>query len=70
MKIELDGKTFLDLPEVVEKTGLNLQTVRGYIKRGKLSAKKVGVKYWVLESALAEMFASGDAPAQGTKKKR
>ena len=68
MKLELDNKTFLDLAEVVEKTGMNLVTIRTYIKEGKLNAKKVGVKYWVSESALAEFFETGSSEPVKMKK--
>jgi hypothetical protein len=61
MKLQLDNKTFLDLAEVVDKTGMNLITIRNYIKEGKLNAKKVGVKYWVSETALAEFFETGSS---------
>ena len=40
MKLQLDNKTFLDLAEVVEKTGMNL-VQSGVTSRRKLNAKKV-----------------------------
>ncbi len=70
MKLELDNKTFLDLHEVVEKTGMNLVTIRTYIKEGKLNAKKVGVKYWVSETALAEFFETGSSEPVKIKNKK
>lgn len=45
-----------DLDEVVELLGLNIQTIRIYIKEGKLKASKIGRKYVVTEEAIKEFL--------------
>jgi predicted site-specific integrase-resolvase len=59
MQIQLDNKTFYDTPEISEKTGIGVVTLRHYIRSGKLKGVKVGVKYWVEESSLKEVFEKG-----------
>lgn len=41
-----------DLKEVVKLLGLNIRTIRQYIKEGKLKASKVGTHYIVTEDAI------------------
>lgn len=45
-----------DLKEVVKLLGLNIQTIRQYIKEGKLKASKVGTHYMVTEEAIKEFL--------------
>jgi len=45
-----------DLKEVVKLLGLNIQTVRQYIKEGKLKASKVGTHYMVTEEAIKDFL--------------
>lgn len=45
-----------NLDEVVKLLGLNIQTVRIYIKEGKLKASKVGRKYMVTDEAIKEFL--------------
>lgn len=45
-----------DLKEVVKILGLNIQTVRKFIKEGKLKASKVGTHYMVTEDAIKEFL--------------
>ena len=49
-----------DLDEVVELLGLNIQTIRIYIKEGKLKASKVGRKYVVTEDAIKEFLKANE----------
>ena len=46
-------KTYLNAPQVAKLFGVNIQTVRAYIRSGELPAAKVGRRYVV----------SGDRPA-------
>ena len=43
-----------NLKEVVKLLGLNIQTIRQYIKEGKLKASKIGTHYIVTEDAIKE----------------
>ena len=47
MQIQIDNKNYMDLPEVSEKIGIGLYTLRLYVRTGRLKATKVGKKYWV-----------------------
>lgn len=49
-----------NLKEVVELLGLNIQTVRQYIKEGKLKASKVGTHYIVTEDAIKEFLKANE----------
>ena len=49
-----------DLDEVVELLGLNIQTIRIYIKEGKLKASKVGRKYVVTDEEIKEFLKANE----------
>ncbi len=49
-----------NLKEVVNLLGLNIQTVRQYIKEGKLKASKVGTHYIVTEDAIQEFLKANE----------
>jgi excisionase family DNA binding protein len=39
------AKSYLNVPQVAKMLGVNIQTVRAYIRNGELSAAKVGRRY-------------------------
>ena len=49
-----------DLKEVVKLLGLNIQTIRKFIKEGKLKASKVGTHYMVTEDAIKEFLKANE----------
>ena len=49
-----------DLKEVVKLLGLNIQTIRKFIKEGKLKASKVGTHYMVTEEAIKEFLKANE----------
>lgn len=49
-----------DLKEVVKLLGLNIRTIRQYIKEGKLKASKVGTHYIVTEDAIKEFLKANE----------
>lgn len=57
-----------DLDEVVELLGLNIQTIRIYIKEGKLKASKVGRKYVVTDEAIKEFLKANEVKPKENKK--
>jgi len=59
MPITIDDKILYTLPEIREKTGLGLTTLRMYVRTGILQAVKVGVKYLVDEKELKRIFTEG-----------
>lgn len=49
-----------DLKEVVKLLGLNIQTIRKFIKEGKLKASKIGTHYIVTEDAIKEFLKANE----------
>lgn len=49
-----------NLKEVVKLLGLNIQTIRQYIKEGKLKASKVGTHYMVTEEAIQDFLKANE----------
>lgn len=49
-----------NLDEVVKLLGLNIQTIRIYIKEGKLKASKVGRKYMVTDEAIQDFLKANE----------
>lgn len=58
--IELKTTTAYDLKETAELLHLNIQTIRNYIKAGKIKAQKVGRSYYVTEETIRD-FLNGDS---------
>lgn len=56
--IEIDGMKVYTLVEVAKLIGVHKATVRAYIKKGKLKAKKVGGKWMITTDALKELYKS------------
>ena len=49
-----------NLKEVVKLLGLNIQTIRQYIKEGKLKASKIGTHYMVTDEAIKEFLKANE----------
>jgi excisionase family DNA binding protein len=49
-----------NLKEVVKILGLNIQTIRKFIKEGKLKASKVGTHYMVTDEAIKEFLKANE----------
>lgn len=49
-----------NLKEVVKLLGLNIQTIRQYIKEGKLKASKIGTHYIVTDEAIKEFLVANE----------
>ena len=49
-----------NLKEVVKLLGLNIQTIRQYIKDGKLKASKIGTHYIVTDEAIKEFLKANE----------
>ena len=49
-----------NLKEVVKLLGLNIQTIRQYIKEGKLKASKIGTHYRVTDEAIKEFLKANE----------
>ena len=57
--IEVDGLKLLDVQEIVEKTNMDTQTVRRWIRDKELFARKIGRKYYVETEELMRFLKSG-----------
>ena len=49
-----------NLKQVVDLLGLNIQTIRQYIKDGKLKASKIGTHYMVTDEAIKEFLKANE----------
>ena len=49
-----------NLKQVVELLGLNIQTIRQYIKEGKLKASKIGTHYIVTDEAIKDFLKANE----------
>lgn len=49
-----------NLKEVVKLLGLNIQTIRQYIKEGKLKASKIGTHYIVTDESIKEFLKANE----------
>ena len=54
--IELDGMKVYNLDEVANILKINKATVRAYIKKGKLKARKVGGRWMITSEAVKSLF--------------
>ena len=63
MGIEFDGITFYTTKEVAGKLNVSTETVRTYIKRSELKAKRIGNSFLVSEISLKQFL---DLPTDAT----
>ena len=54
--IELDGMKIYNLDEVAKLLHINKATVRAYIKKGMIEARKVGGRWMITDEALKKLF--------------
>lgn len=63
MKKKMGTVEVWDLNEVSEEMEVGIETVRQYVRDGKLPAQKFGTKYWVTTETLGK-WAKGELPWQ------
>lgn len=56
MTVEFDGIKFYTTLEVAKSLNVTLQTVRDYIKKGKLKAQRVGKSFLISEKSIMEFL--------------
>jgi excisionase family DNA binding protein len=56
MKKLIGNIEIIDVEELASILEVSQLTIRTYIRQGKLSAKKIGGKYWISDEALREYF--------------
>lgn len=49
MPIQIEGEVYLTVPETARRLSMNPETVRKWIWRKKLSARRVGLQYFIRE---------------------
>ena len=54
--IRVQDTVAYDLTELSKKLSVSTRTLRNYIRRGKLQAFKLGLKYYITQRALDEYF--------------
>lgn len=58
MATEIEGIKFYTIPEVAEVLNVTPQTVRAYIKQGKLKGQRIGRPILITENNLKEFLKS------------
>jgi excisionase family DNA binding protein len=56
MPTEIEGVKFYTITEVAEALKVNPQTVRGWVKRGRLKGRRVGRPILIAESNIREFL--------------
>ena len=56
MATEIEGIKFYTIPETAEALNVTPQTVRAYIKQGKLKSKRIGRPILITENNLKEFL--------------
>ena len=72
MPIIIDDITLYSLSEIADLTGISLQTIRAYARKGVLKAVKVGTRLYVHEKDVKHIFETGThepVRKEGGKKK-
>jgi len=55
MKLRVNGKDYLDAVEAARRLGVSEETIRRWIRLGKLSVIRYGLKYLILEKDIEEL---------------
>lgn len=63
MPIKINDLTLFNLQEISQKFNLTTETIRSYIREGRLKGQKFGVSWYVSSQALSEYFS---APFSGS----
>ena len=56
MSIEIEGITFYTIPETAKALKVTPQTIRSYIKRGKLKSQRIGRPILIRDKYLKEFL--------------
>ena len=67
MPVKIGSLVVHDLEEISEKFGVHSNTLRTYIKGGKLRGQKMGTKWYVSEESLREFFMKSPMPIRPPK---
>ena len=56
MPTVIENIKFYTIPEVADALGVTPQTIRQYIKTGRLKAKRIGRPYFITEKSIKEFL--------------
>jgi len=68
--LDVKDDTFYSLPEINEGLGITIFTLRNWIKKGRLKAKKVGVRYFIQGKDLKDLLRSGTTEPKARKRSK
>jgi len=63
---DIQGTVFYTLPELSERLGIGILTLRKYVRGGRLKAKRIGKSYYVLDSSLREFLSPDERATERT----
>lgn len=69
MKKIIGGTTFLDIDDAAPLIGIKKPTLSEWCRTGRITARKVGKKWWLTEADIEEFFLKGSAD-QGEQDER
>ena len=64
MATEIEGIKFYTIPEIAEALNVTPQTVRAYIKQGKLQGQRIGRPILITENSIKSFLNGGVEPQQ------
>lgn len=59
MPKQIGNLTLYSVQDLHQKLGLSKMTIRAYLREGKIKGRKLGVKWYVTESAVKDYFEEG-----------
>lgn len=65
MPKKIGNLTLYSVNDLHEQLGLSKMTIRAYLRKGKIRARKLGVQWYVTEEALREYFDEPAVPTAG-----
>lgn len=66
MSRQIGNLTLYSVDDLHRQLGLSKMTIRSYLRDGRLRGRKLGVKWYVTESALEEYFEEGNTEEPGS----
>lgn len=61
MPKQIEGVTLLTVAEIATKLGVHSNTVRGWIVRGEIPARRIGRRLYIASSAIERILAEAGA---------
>jgi len=55
MKVTLDNEDYVNVAQAARRIGVSDETIRRWIRRGKLSSRRFGIQHMILERDVEEL---------------